>query len=60
MKDVIKIIDTKANPAENILWALKLKAKDFRRNLLFQNWFWFIFNAVIMITFLGKCLKTKY
>ena len=54
IEDVVKLIDTKANPADNILWALKLRSRDLRRNLLFQNWFWFFFNSVIMITFFVK------
>ena len=47
---MVKIINTKANPADNILLAQKLRARDLRRNLLFQNWFWFFFNASVMIT----------
>ena len=50
IEDVVKLIDTKANPADNILWALKLRSRDLRRNLLFQNWFWFFFNGVVIST----------
>ena len=46
----IKLVDTKPNIKDNILWSTKLTSKEIRWNLRFQNGLWFLFNYFIIIT----------
>ena len=44
----IKQIDTKQNPINNILWLTNLSNRKVRRNNIFQNMIWFIFNTITL------------
>merc|ERR1712106_1116868 len=46
----IKLIDTNPDSKKNILWSTRLSSRQLRFNLLFQNFFWFIFNFIIIVT----------
>eukprot|EP00092_Neocalanus_flemingeri_P029718 GFUD01032266.1.p1 GENE.GFUD01032266.1~~GFUD01032266.1.p1 ORF type:complete len:659 (-),score=121.63 GFUD01032266.1:313-2289(-) len=46
----VKLIDTKPDSKNNILWTTRLSSRQLRFNLLFQNFVWFIINSIIIIT----------
>jgi len=46
----IKLVDTHPDSKKNILWATRLTSKQLRFNLLFQNFVWFAFNFIIIVT----------
>ena len=46
--EYIKIIDTDPDIRKNVLWSSKLNSRELRMNVRFQNFFWFLFNTIIL------------
>ena len=48
--EYVKLIDTDPDIKKNVLWSTRLTTKKLKINLVFQNFFWFLFNTIIIST----------
>ena len=49
VQEEIKLVDAKLDPSKNIMYSTKLTSRQLKRNLRFQNMFWFVLNSCIII-----------